>query len=160
MSGDAEVDVKNGLALDLSARYMPKQSWGFIAGLTYDFKREFDGGELTLEGQKFIFDEGGDNDEIQVTVIYANAVYRWNEFYLPFGLNYSFVDYEAVGGGVDADGGIGAQLGIGYMLSDNFALELMSRATTLELGAKGGGYSIKFKEGMLTSALLIAKYIF
>lgn len=161
--GSAELDYSNVLSLEFDARYMQKYGWGFIGGLTIDGKRKLTGGNVKISGHNLAV-PSDDPSKIQSTVLYANAVYRWEDFYIPFGLNYSFIEYDvpsASTSSVDASGAIGGQFGIGYYATSNLALELYGRTIGIRLkSATDGATDIDFGKGSIRTAQFAVKYFF
>lgn len=163
LTGDAEFDVKTGIALEADVRYMRKNNWGFLGGLSIGLSSEVDGGKITINGTTSTSSGGSaDPDEVRVSYIHANAVYRWNEFYIPFGVNFSVIDYDATGFDINADGGSGYQFGVGYLFNDNLAIEIMRVTTRFDISYTdtSNNIYIEFNEGFLTSYDLSVKYIF
>lgn len=161
--GTAELEYEATYSLLLEARYLPKRSWGFTGGLNYEGERKFDKGSLTINGTKVILTGGSGASSLQQTTLYANAVYRWGWFYLPFGVNatqLTFTPAEGFDGSYDEAGMMGAQLGAGFVVDDHFALELTSWVTTMELTTLDGTESLDYGEGILPSLYLFAKYVF
>lgn len=148
-----ELEYDNSFSIEADARYLPQNSWGFITGLTYDFDRKLN--TATLTGNGVSSSEDGQGRKLRTTVAYASAVYRWEKFYLPFGLNYSDVTITP-STNLSISGSVGVQLGIGYYVKDNFAIEAISRTLTARLKAP----TSDFGTGHLTSIMLTAKYIF
>jgi hypothetical protein len=126
-SAELEFDLKPTVSLDVGFRFMPKNSFGLMAGVTYDMKREIEGGNVTIGSDSFSF-SGNEKDEIITYVAYANAVYRWDSFYVPFGVNLSTYKFkDRSGDNYDIDGGLGGQAGVGFMITPNFAIEATAR---------------------------------
>lgn len=160
--GKVDFDIDPAVSLDISAQYMPQNSWGFIGGFTYDSERETTGGEIIINGQRVIIAEDGDNDKIQARVFHASAVYRWESLYLPFGLNYAAYTFKSSDVPTSISGGLGAQLGLGYVVNDNFSIEGMIRATSFELSYTDTdeNLDVTFEDGFFSSFLIMGKYIF
>ena len=161
MSGD--LDYSNVFSAELDIRNMKSNSWGFISGLTLDGERKLTGGSITGAGVT-LTTTATDPSKISTTVLYANAAYQWENFYLPFGFNYSFVKYTpptSFQGTFDASGGLGAQLGMGYYVSSHFVSELFSRVVAVKLkSTTASGLAVNFGDGFLSSIQLTAKYFF
>lgn len=114
-----------------------RNNWGQSINLTYVTQHKIKGASYTIDGGT-----GGtlvitDPAKSESYILDGNLFYRWNSFYLPFGLNYSMHKYtmpaSAVGYSVDVKGGLGAQLGIGFFLSNKFSIEVNSRALNYSL---------------------------
>lgn len=163
VTGDAgaDIDLSNAVSVDLDLRHVAEDAWGLIVGLSFDTAREVTGGEFT--GAAWGIPYSGNGDHIRVSVLSGSAVYRWTHFYIPFGFNLSRVDYEKDGsnvGSYDERGGIGAQFGLGWYMTDNAVIEVMSRSVAVGLEHTNGGVTTEFRRGYLSSLTLGAKYLF
>ncbi len=161
VSGEAEFDLEQTFVIAIEGRYSPRQSWGFMGGLNYEGERKIEGGSVSGPGFQVTF--GALNEKVQVTTLYGSAVYRWDSFYLPFGLNYSVLKYKAdpsSAASVDEGGGIGAQLGVGWIFQDQFALELHSWVTTNDLKVTASTGTLDYGSGMTSNLVLVGKYLF
>lgn len=161
---EADLDYTNALSLEFEARNTPDNSWGVIGGLTYDFERKFDGGTIKGGGQSATLSAGSDPSKLQMTVLYANAVYRWNEFYLPFGLNISLPKYtppNSYTGTSDVKGGLGVQLGVGFYFTEHFVGEIVSRAAAVKMsGVSSTGTKTDYGTGFFSTLMFTGKYLF
>lgn len=158
----ADLNYKNTFSLEFDVRKMKSYSWGFIGGLTYDGARKFSGGSISGSGVTLAVTPENPS-KIQTTVIYANAAYQWDSFYLPFGINYNFVKYtppSTFNGTYDIAGSIGAQLGLGYYINSNFVAELCSRVVSANMKETEKGTTVDYGFGMLSSMQITAKYFF
>lgn len=164
-SGDisADMNYKNATVISAEARFQPQNAWGFLVGLQVDGERELDGGTLVAGGTTYTMNGGSGASKIQVSNIYGNAAYRWEQFYLPFGLNLSSFNFTpAVGfiGTEDSSGGIGAQVGIGIIPSESFAFELYSRVLGVRLKTTSSSGTADYGYGYFSSILFQGKFIF
>lgn len=152
-----EIEYKNVPSFELDVRNNPQNSWGFLGGLTYDLSR--DQGKTTVKvGDIISSSSGGGN--IQMAILYASAVYRWNSFYLPFGFNYNSINSSG-NGPSGLKGGVGAQVGVGYYFNDNAVVEVMSRATAVKADPQtsNDGTLVKLGSGYLSNLMLTFKYL-
>lgn len=151
--GKGEVTYEDGLSFDFESRNLKPNSWGFLGGLTYDLTRKEKRAVVNF-GNVTVNSEVGGN--LQMTFLYGSAAYRWNEFYLPFGLNYNIVNYKSEG--TTTTGGIGAQLGFGYYINEEFLFELLSRSASLnQKSTDPNGSSVDFGAAYFTSLMLSIK---
>lgn len=154
------IGYKGGVSLDLDARYMRPQSWGFLGALILNTNREEDTlTETTSSGATFtgtITEKG----TISSHSLMANAVYQWDIYYLPFGINMSTYKYDAKLGSATSKGGVGIQIGSGWWINDNFAIELWYKSTSVELKRTVGTTEYNFGNGSLAQFLVSGKYIF
>ena len=104
----------------------PKNSFGWEGGLSYDFQRSISGLNANAQGQNIGGAFNTPQPMVSFLTFYANGLYRFKEVYFTFGLNLTFPNLQ---GGSDSFGtttfydGVGLQMGMGYNLSENFALE-------------------------------------
>lgn len=157
----ADVDLNNAASLDLDLRHVTEDAWGLIVGLNMHTAREITGGEFT--GSAWGIPYSANGDRIRVSTLAGSAVYRWTYFYIPFGFNISRVDYEKSSGNTgsyDERGGIGAQFGLGWYVSDNAVIEVMSQSVSVNLEHTSGGVTTDFRRGYLSSLSVGAKYLF
>ncbi len=158
----ADLDYSNELSIEIEARKLNQMNWGFIGGLTYDAERKLTGGSVTGSGFSVAVNSG-DPSKIQATIIYGNAVYRWNQFYLPFGLNVSSIKFtpsSSYRGSSSVDGGLGGQLGVGYYINNNFVTEAYSRVVAVKLRSTTSSSTTDYGTGFLSNFMLTGKYIF
>lgn len=158
--GSAVFKVSSSMNLSVEGRYLQQNGWGAIVGADVDFSRDVESGSITLGGNTVRFSDSGQTDTLSTFIFHGSLAYKWNQFYIPFGLNISFIDYEAVGLSVNSTPTVGAQLGIGYELDTNFAFELHSRALGYKLDYIDDNLDIYFDEGVMTNILFKIKYIF
>lgn len=163
-TGEAEFDYEKTYSLIAEARYLPANDWGVLLGLNYEGQRQFDGGTIKGGGVVVTLTGGSDASKVQFSTLYASAAYRWNEFYLPFGLNYSVVKFTPASTGgnqaYDASGELGAQLGVGWFFEEHFAIELHSWVTGMNLRTGSGAAEIDFGSGIFPHLFLMGKYAF
>lgn len=156
------LDYGNSQGLELDYRKLQKNSWGFIGNLSYNLERSVTFLSITYSGGSFSSDVSSPS-KIQITELMANAAYRWDNFYIPVGLNYSmvkFVPASGFSGSHSASGGLGWQLGLGFYTSDNFALELVSKSTLVKLSSTSSGITTNYGTGTMSSTNLMGKYFF
>lgn len=163
ISGSAELEYKRTGSLALEGRLTPQNSWGFILGLNVEGRRELKKAKFKVSGVTDTVVGGSGSSKVQFTTFYGNALYRWNQFYIPFGLNVSVVrfspadDYD---GSSEARGQIGGQLGIGYMFTEHMALEAFSWVTGMSLKSEESGTETDYGTGTFSSLVLFGKYAF
>lgn len=158
--GDIEMETESGISLNLEARYLRQNDWGLTAGIDIDAARDLESGTMTINGTTINSTASDDPDTLTSIILYGNLVYKFDHFYIPFGLNMAFVDYESTGYVIDSTPSIGIQFGIGYELDSNFAFELMARGTSYDLEYTDGSVEIRFEDALTTDVALRAKYIF
>lgn len=141
------------VVFDINFMNAAKQAWGWSAGLTrftIDWTSVTDGeDELTM------------NATTDVTDLYLNAVYRWDNVFLPFGINLGILSTSNSPFLSANDGGAGAQLGIGFLVEKNFTIILESKVITFS-GAKltEGGTTLSSEAGFCGGLNAVAYYTF
>lgn len=159
-NGEVDLDTEPGFNINFEARFLQKHGWGLTMGLDFDFDREVKSGTISSGGTTISVSETDDPDSFTSVVGYGNLVYKWENFYIPFGLNLSYIDYKSTGLNVNTTPSIGAQLGLGYETDSNFALEMYSRVLGLEMDYIDGNYDVSFEEGLISNIAFRVKYIF
>ena len=91
-----------------------------------------------------------------------NALYRFNQFYIPFGVNFSapILEYQNTSTTLEVTGGVGVQFGLGYFINDSLAAEFFVRSIGLTLTADSGTTKAEYGRGTLTGAGFGFKYLF
>jgi hypothetical protein len=166
--GKSEFSSKNFSAIDIEARKLNPNSWGFIGGLSHDIgKNWIETGTLNSDSGKTDLRVASNPVSLQTVVLYANAAYRLNQFYFPFGLNVAYQKYSKhsdddiqthIGGQ-----GYGVQFGIGYYLEEKFILEAYARSVGLNISSTSENASYPFidlNDGMIANFMIAAKYLF
>lgn len=160
-TGKVKFQTESGYSLTFEGRFLKKNGWGLTMGLDLDLAREVKSGSVTLGGNTVTFSgNSSDPDEISVAVFHGNAVYMWNNFYIPFGFNLSAIDYRATGLDVNTSSSIGVQLGLGFQLDNGLIFELFSRAIGYELDYISNGLKVEFLEGIASEGIFRFKYQF
>lgn len=159
IASSAKLSYSKVASLDIGIRNVEKNSWGFLGGLNYAFDRKFEDGSI---GSIKVTSTSG-SSKIQFTTLYANAVYKWNRLFVPFGLNYSIVKYtpaSGFSGTFSESGGIGAQAGVGWEFDKSISLELYSWITAVKLTASSGNEKLELGTGYFPSLNAFVKYGF
>jgi hypothetical protein len=110
---------------------MKPHGWGANAGLTLETKRKLKSAEVS-----FIPLDTGDTDpssdaSLSMATIYADALYRWDNLYLPFGFNISFPGLMSPPYALRSPKpGLGIQVGLGYFVSSAVSLYSELRVLT------------------------------
>lgn len=163
VSATGSLTYNQTYVLSAEGRFVRKHAWGFIGGLDYEGQRQFQSGSFSGGGQTVQLTGGSGASKVQFTSVYASAVYRWEDFYLPFGLNFSFINFTPAAGATatgTTQGGVGAQIGIGYQFNDWFALEAYSWATAMQLNIADSSTSLSTGTGYVPDFVLFAKFLF
>lgn len=163
-SGEREYDLRfetegaPGVALE--TRYDAPNAWGFQAGLAFDAKRKLKNFESDLSGTRVTTDLN--DSTIQISTLYVNILYKWNEFYIPFGVNFALARYENRPTLLEkVDGGSGGQFGVGWDFNPHLSLEFLGRVTGLQgRSHREGNVTTSNELGSMLSAQAFVKGYF
>lgn len=160
---EVTADYSTGVSLELDARMLAQDSWGFIGGLTIDSETKAE--KVTIkDGSSTQTITASDGAKLQATVLYGSLAYRMERFYIPFGLNVAAIKFtppSGYSGSAEASGGLGIQAGMGYYFSPNFVGETHLRSIGVKLkSTPTTGSEVDYGNGGFVSFLLTAKYIF
>lgn len=142
--------------------HAPRDGWGFTGAITYQSKRELTGVDMVFGGG-VVQGTYSEKPTIQVTLLEFSGLYRWEEFYLPFGANYSFPQFTAASddpGSTTMSGGLGLEVGAGWILRDRFVLTALWKGVGLRAKTEVGGITYNYGDGMATGVTLQASYLF
>lgn len=149
--------LENATSIILEGRKLPVASWGYLGGLNYELARSIKSGTITINGTTNQVDGGG--DKLQFATLYGSVAYRWQDVYLPFGININVVKWNT-SASVKVSNGSGVQLGVGWLFNDNLALELQSWVTSFSFIQSEGGLTLDAGRGIFPSLRVMAKYVF
>lgn len=110
--------------VNLELKRMPMNSWGHSVGLLYTGNRALDAGILTMDNNHKVFIPSGLSAADYT--LYSNLIFRWEVFYMSAGLNFSKKIWNAGDSNlriVHNKGGIAGQLGLGWKLTRDLAIE-------------------------------------
>lgn len=162
-SGSVNATYGTDSSVGLGVGYLrtEQQSWGFSGSILYEPRREIKSLTVSGPGGTFTSSATGTKAKLSFILLEANAIYRWNEFYIPFGLNLSAPSLTDTGSDVyDVKGGLGAFLGAGWFIMDNSSIELFVRSIGMKMTATDGTTTIDFQNGYMTGAGFGWKYYF
>jgi hypothetical protein len=148
------------LGLEFEARKLPLHSWGFVGGLSYDLAGTTSSVNVTVAGTS---SSGSSNSQFQTTVLWGSAAYRWENFYLPFGLNYDVLSYTPPSGFIGsstASGGFGGQVGVGYYVTPRIPVELDYRMLAFNLSQTTPVLTTNYGSAYATTFLIKGEYLF
>lgn len=139
-------------------------SWGFSVGLNYMMETKSKDSETTTNTGGSSSGSTNGDDKVQFISLEGNAIYKWENFYLPFGLHYGNINLKPKllpGESLDATSGFGLQFGAGYEFNNNFTLEAIMKSTTLKItGKTSSGTTLDYGTGTYTNLNIAAKYYF
>lgn len=111
-------------------------SWGMISGVSTIPDRESK--RVKMIGQTV----SATGLKMGSTFLYLGAHYRWESFYIPFGLTYSFNRIKSSSTSAESlqvKNGVGAIIGLGWFLNDHLALGLTGKSSAVQLEATENG---------------------
>lgn len=138
-------------------------SWGWNSGIMYDSKRSIDSFTASAGGVSVSGSYIGRRPTVSFITMYGNLLYRWNYFYLPFGLNFSIPEFRRGDGAVgeySMVGAMGSQLGAGFYLLERLSIEFMIRSLSFKASSAASGYAYEYDEGHLRGGQINLKYGF
>jgi hypothetical protein len=161
-SGSVDYTTDQALGLAVEALVSEPQSWGGNVGLSVESHR-LDSVSPSLSGAPSLasFSVSG-SPSLVLTVLYANASYRWRALYLSGGLNMAIPTVSSAPAALSAlSPRSGLQLGLGVYIYRDIAVELVLRdAIVAGNTANSGGSTIELGGGSFASAELGVKYLF
>lgn len=153
-SAEVEFEAENGAGIIYEARRAAKNDWGYALGAEYVFTRRFERTTVTIDNYTGSGDVD-DDDGFSTLAGYANLIYQWESFYIPFGINYTSIDYKGDG---DLDAGFGVNLGLGLQFTEKVYGEFMIKSSNTAFDEDDD--SLDFGDGTLTFAAIQLKYNF
>lgn len=160
--GKARYDMENAVGLSAEVVYSPRHSWGFSAGGSIETKRRLRSITIEEDGESQTTEMIG-TAYLSFNHLYANAIYRWNKWYLPFGFNVSLPAKDNTPEIFKhMTNQAGFQVGVGFMPHEQLALELFARGSQVHLGGVAVDTStyVEFGYGWLYTVNLAAKVLF
>ena len=149
-------DVTSTASLALEAIYSGEYAWGFNIGLALDSKRQI----LNANDINPDFKGADGNSEISISSIYVNGIYRWQNLYLPFGLNLAQVTINKPSTALQQISNFpGLQASLGYFLGRHFAIEAGLRLIGIQAVFNAGNTSAT-RTGFLAEQFVSAKLYF
>lgn len=163
-TADVEFTSESAAAIFIEGRLMPKNSAGFQVGLQLEGEREVKDVKVKVNGTTSTGVYLSPRPKISFEILYANAVYKWEGFYVLGGFNYSFphlkIENQAADESVDVAGALGAQLGVGYQFTSLFGMEFVSQATGVTMTERTSTYNANYGTGYMSDARLQFKFAF
>lgn len=156
-----EIGFNPGISLGYEYRLMPENDWGKSFGITYHHDRSPNKMKYTNDGLNINTTIDIESEEaVSVMRVHANLISRWENFYIPFGLNYAAINYSSpVDTSYTSEGGLGFNLFFGWAFNDQFSVEYGAYSSKWDFGFELLGSQINL-EGTLSMSSLILKYNF
>ncbi len=151
-----EYDLKSSASLGIDAHFLlwGENAWGFSVGGFFDLGRKVKDESLTIFGTT-------KDEYLGIIGFEGNAIYRFKQLYIPFGINTSFPLVGMDEGEVkDLKPGVGIQAGVGYMISASNALEAKIRTTAFGYTQTVNNVTLETDRGTGVGLILGWKYVF
>jgi len=153
------IQTDNSFGLGAEIIRSNPDGFGFSTGFSYDWLRN-----VTGFPQKSQFSVRLGTPSLELWTLYANAIYRFDSLYIPFGGNYSFVNYSRPAGFSTSntfEGTWGLQLGLGLYLGNHFSLETLARLNQLKgKDAYSNGTTVDYGTMQYMNYMFIGKFLF
>ena len=160
---DADFKLESAVGVGLHYMRAKPYAWGYSVGGLLETTRNiqsvsFSGG---LSGTGSV-----DSDNFKLTLLIAegSALYRFENFYIPFGLSVGIpvLEYKSDISKIEATAGVGLQAGLGYFVNDNLSVEAYYRVIGIKLVSTELATDNKtdFGYGYLRGATIGIKYLF
>lgn len=153
-----EYDLKTepSVGVDINFIYWVDHSWGFSVGSFLDFGHK-------MKEESFEVFGVTKTAYLGLVGFDLSAIYRWERFYIPIGINATFPIVMISEGDVEDVGGhTGFQVALGYLFgkSKSNALELKYRTSVFEYTQKLNNVTMKSASGEGSSYALAWKHFF
>ena len=152
---DMKVESANQFMVGFT--YIRPNTWGLTGGFTWEEAREITEETLNVPDWRYTYTYLPPRPTIQIALVELNVAYRWDQFYIPVGVNRSFAKYTSSGSGAgtgEVSGGFGAQAGIGIVANDYFWFELLSQYTVLRFKQSYPSWNIDYGIGHISGMAL------
>ncbi|WP_413560818.1 hypothetical protein [Bdellovibrio sp. HCB209] len=161
-TGKGEISFDSGGALGggFNVLIMNPNSWGFSAGGFIESSREIK--SVTVKGANGTAYGNATGIKPKIGFVGAefNALYRWEKVYLPFGANLTAPYYSDIPLYMEIQGGLGLQLGMGFLISENAVVEVLVKTIGMRAKYSDGSDTLDYGYGTLTGATVGGKIIF
>lgn len=152
----ATIDTQISYASQISYGYeyfaAASNSWGKGIGFSYQgMSKETEiKNTVTLNNTSTTTTSKPDDpDSMSVFRIYYNWVYRFEQFYVPLGLNLTGLSFDSDSNDYDSGTGMGINFGFGWILGERSQIEFVGYGSTAELTmTQDDGTETKFGSGI------------
>ncbi|WP_413291721.1 hypothetical protein ACLSU7_09900 [Bdellovibrio sp. HCB185ZH] len=152
----AEYNLKSSASLGIDAHFLfwGENAWGFSVGGYFDLGRKVKDESVAIFGVT-------KDEYLGIIGFEGNAIYRFKQLYIPFGLNSSLpvigMDDSEI---TELQPGVGIQAGVGYMISEGNALEAKVRTTSFGYTQTANNVKLETGRGTGVGLILGWKYVF
>jgi hypothetical protein len=157
LTGEYTLEVDPAFHFALGVMVARKHSWGAYVGISRESKRNVNSETVSINGITMTSTITGEKPSFTNTLLEFNSLYRWDQFYLPFGLNYSILSFSPADAPAnwtfEAEGSMGAQVGFGVFANDNVHFEFYTQVITNTLEITTPTETFKFNTGFMAGAM-------
>lgn len=136
----ASIDTKISYASQISFGYeyfdAAVNNWGKAIGFSYQGnskEKEIENTVNLNNTSTTTTSKPSDPDSISVFRLYYNWVYRFEQFYIPLGLNLTLLSFDSDNNNYDSGSGAGLNFGFGWILGERSQIEFVGYGSTAEL---------------------------
>ncbi|UYL10165.1 hypothetical protein B9G69_006180 [Bdellovibrio sp. SKB1291214] len=125
-----EYDLKTGPSIGVDAHFVfwGKNHWGFSVGGFFDLAHKIKDASMAVFGTT-------KEAYLGILGFEGNAIYRFDRWYIPFGINTAMPVVVIDEGEVtDVDGGVGIQAGVGFLLGSSKRNAIEAKIRTMSFG--------------------------
>ena len=154
-----ELEYKSATSIQLDYWNLSNNSFGFVSGFQFDTQRTIS--KAKVDGINVNISNPATYAKFQTHFLYLGAAYRWNIFYIPFGITYGLHTLvpAASPGSTTTEKGNGYTLGLGWFLKDDLVIEYASRTAAIEIRYANGA-DFENVSGTVAISILNLKYFF
>jgi hypothetical protein len=139
--------------------------WGWSAGVTADGKRTIKSSDSYSPQWLNVVhsDFNSPQPTLSFVTLYANAIYRWDRWYVPFGLNVSFPKLTMDPSSTTTfkmSSGLGIQFGVGFRCTEHFSLEALDRSVSFGMTGSDAFGTYDYHQGSYSGLQLNLKFDF
>jgi hypothetical protein len=159
---DSEIETSGALGIAVSYSQSRPHSWGFAVNAGYETAREMKKQKIT-SGNTTTTNTLTDAPKLSLFYVDGEMQYRWQDFYLPFGVSLTSVGVteQASSSKTNTKGGFGVLLGMGYFLTPQLSAEILVRSTSMSMeSTTNAGVKSDYGYGTFSSASIGLKYYF
>ncbi|MEQ1877704.1 MAG: hypothetical protein ABL958_13755 [Bdellovibrionia bacterium] len=137
VEGDFGSRTAMGAGLSVWSAY--RDSWGFMAGVSFEGSRELDSVHWKTSATGGNVFSGGRNSTLLMAGLEGNGVFRTGDLYFLAGLNATLPAYQKAAGepgSTTLRGGLGAQAGIGGFANESVSFEALYKIISIGINYK------------------------
>lgn len=154
-SGGGPLEIKFGMdtagGIGMTFADMPTQNWGARTSFFFETLRDIKTVTLKGAGGTATGIITGTPPKVSFLVLEGSMVYRWETFYMPFGINYSIPTITDLNGStIDYSGTVGIYIGGGILTSDRTSVDFFIRGLGMRLKEVSGTTTVDYGMGTLT----------